>query len=271
MLGDRWIHSLASPYVDSLMKVVYIVALTAVAAAAIAIVVAVARYVLEVQKIFQTSEAKREQSEVEAILAAHAPLSAEDELEMYVQRGELEGTLESFVRKPIKTVGYMIVVGPRGAGKSTLVSNVLSKMGKGVVVVTIDVSSATVPELRALILKAALDQFAPHKESEHAASTPVKDGDLVKLLKAAANAGRNEGRGEGWRPTLAFEITSSGDGTLIKNACTVLKQLSADQPLCHGLSAALPRPSRAQQLVCGGRADGRSCAATLSACRRILA
>jgi hypothetical protein len=152
---------------------------------------------------------------------------------VYVQRDELEETLKSFV-KLNNPYGYMVVVGPRGAGKSTLVSHVLWELGRGVLMVPIRTPSATVPELEELVLTAALKPYAP-SQSWYATSTPLKDGDLAERLQAAAKAGREEGRGEGWLPTLVFEITSSGDGTLIKNACTVLKALAADQPLCHGL------------------------------------
>jgi energy-coupling factor transporter ATP-binding protein EcfA2 len=170
--------------------------------------------------------------EVEAILAARAPPSPADKLNEYVQRKELEKTLESFLRKPIAAGGrYMVVVGPRGAGKSTLASHVLSKMGKAVLVVEIDAPSATVPELKSLVLQGALKQYASHSKSLYATTTPVKDGDLADRLKAAASA-RGE---EGWRPTLALEITSSAGGELIKNACRVLKQLTHDQQLCHGI------------------------------------
>jgi DNA polymerase III delta prime subunit len=186
------------------------------------------------QKTVETSEATREQLEVAAILAAHAPLSAANESQVYVQRDEVEKTLKSFVER-INPYGYMVVVGPRGAGKSTLVSHVLKEMGKGVLVVQVKNQSATVPELKDCVLKAALDQYAPHKESEHATTTPVKDRDLAERLKTAANAGRKEDDKEVWLPTLAFEITSSGDGTLIKNVCTILKEVAADLPLCHGL------------------------------------
>jgi hypothetical protein len=192
----------------------------------------IAGCVLAWRSIVETSESKRAHLEVEAILAASAPPSAADKFDVYVQRDELEETLESFLCKPITSTGsYMVVVGPRGAGKSTLVSHVLSKIGKGVLVVPIDVASATVPELKALVLKEALKQYAPHSRSSYATSTPVEGGDLAQRLEAAAKA-RGE---EGWRPTLALEITSSGDGALIKNSCTVLKQLAHDEPLCHGL------------------------------------
>jgi predicted ArsR family transcriptional regulator len=68
------------------------------------------------QKTFESSEATREQLEVEAILAAYAPSSAADKRQVYVQRDELEKTLKSFVEL-IDPYGYMVVVGPRGAGK----------------------------------------------------------------------------------------------------------------------------------------------------------
>jgi hypothetical protein len=181
--------------------------------------------------IIKTSEFERTRSEVAAILAARAPPSAADKLHVYVERAELERTLESFVLEPITAGGsYMVVVGPRGSGKSTLVSHVLSKMGEGVIVVPID-ASTTVSDLKAHILQEALIQYKPRSRSFYATSTPLEGKHLAERLKAAASA-RGE---EGWRPTLVLEITESGDSALVRSACTLLKGLTHDQPLCHGL------------------------------------
>eukprot|EP00962_Isochrysis_galbana_P050158 scaffold21588_cov135-Isochrysis_galbana.AAC.3 len=189
------------------------------------------------QKTIETSEASREQLEVQAILAARAPFPAADKREVYVQRDTLEETLKSFL-KLIDPRSYMVVVGPRGAGKSTLVSHVLTELGGGVLIVPVEKPSATVSELKELVLKVALEQY-PKTESWYATPTPLKDANLAARLEAAARAGREDGREEGWLPTIVFEITSagdaSGDNTLIRNACTVLKALAADNPLCHGL------------------------------------
>jgi hypothetical protein len=194
-------------------------------------VAAIAGFLLPWRSIVEKSESKRTHLEVDAILAARAPLSAADDFHMYVQGAELENTLESFLREPISAAGsYMVVVGPRVVGKSTLVSHVLKEMGKGVLVVPVKVASATVPDLEALVLRTALKQYEPLKTSFFVTSTPLEGGDLAERLEAAAEA-----RGEkGWRPTLVFEITQSGDSALIRIACTLLKLLTHDKPLCHG-------------------------------------
>jgi hypothetical protein len=69
------------------------------------IVTGIAALILQWRSTVETSESKRTQLEVEAILAASAPRSAADELNVYVQRDELEKTLESFLREPIIATG----------------------------------------------------------------------------------------------------------------------------------------------------------------------
>jgi hypothetical protein len=103
-------------------------------------------------------------------------------------------------------------------------------MGEGVIVVPID-ASTTVSDLKAHILQEALIQYKPQSRSFYATSTPLEGKHLAERLKAAASA-RGE---EGWRPTLVLEITESGNSALVRSACTLLKGLTHDQPLCHGL------------------------------------
>jgi len=199
------------------------------AAAGATLVATIAGLIFQSRSTVETSEFEHMRLEVAAILAARARPSAADKFHVYVERAELEDTLESFLREPI-TAGssYMVVVGPRGSGKSTLVSHVLSKMGEGTLVVPI---KATASDLESLVLRAALKQYEPHSRSVFSTTTPVEGGDLAERLKAAANA-RGE---EGWRPTLVLEITESGNSALVRSACTLLKGLTHDQPLCHGL------------------------------------
>eukprot|EP00962_Isochrysis_galbana_P004338 scaffold1200_cov236-Isochrysis_galbana.AAC.2 len=84
----------------------------------------------------------------------------------------------------------------------------------------------------ALILRAALDQQSmTQSKSVCATCTPVEDGDLARRLEAAA---KRQGE-EGWRPMLVLEIARSGDSELINSACTLLKLITHDQPLCHGI------------------------------------
>jgi hypothetical protein len=202
-------------------------------AAVATIVAAIASFVLPWRSIVEKAESERTRLEVEAILAARAPPSEADELHAYVKRVDLEKKLESFLREPRTTAGsYMVVVGPRGAGKSTLVSHVLSEMGEGVLVVSIKDKTT---DVEALVLRVALDQYKPLRKSVHATSTPLKDGGLAERLKAAADAGCKKRGEKGWRPTLVLEIAQSGDKDLIKNACNLLKLITHDKALCHGI------------------------------------
>jgi hypothetical protein len=187
------------------------------------------------QKKVETSETKRKRLEVEAILAARAPPSLADKLNRYVKRAELEETLLSFVQKPIIPGGsYMVVFGPRGAGKMTLVSHVLKEMDDGVLFVLVTDVSAEQAGLEGFVLNAALNQYEPPKESVHANSTPVKSEALAERLKAAANAHRENGEKD-WRPTLVLEIDQTGGHELINDACRLLKRLTSDMQLCHGI------------------------------------
>mmetsp|Transcript_30578 Transcript_30578/g.97623 ORF Transcript_30578/g.97623 Transcript_30578/m.97623 type:complete len:223 (+) Transcript_30578:1504-2172(+) len=95
------------------------------------------------QKTIETSEIQRKRLEVEAILAARAPPSSADRLNRYMKRSELEETLTAFLQKPITSSGkYLVVFGPRGAGKTTLVSHVLKKMDDGVLFVPVTEKAA---------------------------------------------------------------------------------------------------------------------------------
>jgi hypothetical protein len=222
-------------------------------AAGAAVVVAIAGIILELRSTVETSDSERTRVEVEAILAARAPPSQADKLEVYVKRADLEEELRSFVREPIDNAGsFVIVVGPRGAGKSTLVSHVLHGMGKGTLVVPID-ATVKASDLKNRVLDEALMRYGPQNESYYATSTPVDGKHLAERLEAAANA-RGE---EGWRPTLVLEISQSGDGELIRSACVLLKHITHDRPLCHGILvlsssfavAELPNDRRRQRFL----------------------
>jgi hypothetical protein len=234
--------------------------LAAVGSAGLAAIGAIASIVFpwiarrsDAAKILETSELERARGEVKAILAARVPPPAADKLGVYVPRRELEDELESFVRKPVTAAGkYMVVVGARGAGKSTLVDHVLSKMDGGVLVVPLGEASSMTSDLDALIVQAALKQYKP-RESPYATSKPMEGGYLAERLEAAAKA-----HGEpGWRPTIVLDMNLSGNGPLIRAACARLKVLAHDKPLCHAILvlsssfavAELPRDPRRQQFL----------------------
>jgi hypothetical protein len=195
------------------------------------VLIPLAAFGLNFALVFFRAPIIRAQEEVNAIIAARAPPPVVDGLQTYVRRPELEDALESFLRKPITGGGtYMVVVGARGAGKTTLVKHVLSKVGNGVLLVPIGKVSSTEADLDAHIMQAALDEYAPQVKSPFAFSEPMKPCNLAKRLASAAGA-----RGEGWRPTIVIDMTSSGDSALIKAVCARLKLIAHDEPLCHGI------------------------------------
>ncbi|KAG8456922.1 hypothetical protein KFE25_010453 [Diacronema lutheri] len=218
----------------------------------------------EAAKSLQTSELERARTEVASILASRVPPPAADKLGVYVPRLELENELKSFVRK-LSTAGgmYMVVVGARGAGKSTLVEHVLSEMDGGVLIVPLGEASSTTSDLDALIVQAALKKYKLPTDSPHATSEPIKGGYLAERLEAVAKA-----RGEpGWRPTIVLDMNLSGDGPLIRAACARLKVLAHDKALCHAILllsssfavAELPRdPDRQQFVRVGALSDGEA-------------
>ena len=218
----------------------------------------------EAAKSLQTSELERARTEVASILASRVPPPVADKLGVYVPRLELENELKSFVRK-LSTAGgkYMVVVGARGAGKSTLVEHVLSEMDGGVLIVPLGEASSTTSDLDALIVQAALKKYKLPTDSPHATSEPIKGGYLAERLEAVAKA-----RGEpGWRPTIVLDMNLSGDGPLIRAACARLKVLAHDKALCHAILllsssfavAELPRdPDRQQFVRVGALSDGEA-------------
>lgn len=229
----------------------------------LALLAATAAYValsLQTELTVWNSEAVRARAETTAILAAHAPPPAADDLGEYVPRPELEGALEAFLREPASKAGqYLVVHGASGAGKSTLVSHVLSKKGGGVVVVRAAGTPllAAVSDLDVLVLDKAVKHSAVRRKVTYVPSH-ASAGQLADRLDAAARTYRHDHPDEpGWRPIVVFELDCPADTRLVGSVCTHLKQLAHDKPLCHGILvlrdpaalAALPDDRARQQFL----------------------
>jgi hypothetical protein len=178
-----------------------------------------------------TAESTRERTEVEALLAARVPLPSADEQGVYVGRPELEGVIKAFVREAVSQAGtYLIVVGERGAGKTTVVDHALSQLDSGALVVPLDEMSSMTSDLDALIMRAALKQYNAQAKSSFASSEPLPGGYLAERLAEAKNP-----LGEGKRVTIVLDVQQSSNGPLIRTACARLKKLAHDKPLCHAI------------------------------------
>jgi energy-coupling factor transporter ATP-binding protein EcfA2 len=185
-------------------------------------------------KAYRESDIGRARMETDAILAVRVPPPAADEVNRYVLRRELEAALEAYVKQPFSEAGaYLVLYGPRGAGKSTLVEHVLSESGAGIVVVkTGDAQSA---DLDTLVVDTALEQHRKAQPGTYVLAKALK-GQLYARLAQATQAYRAAHPDEPhWRPTVVFDIDKSGDSKLIASVCTHAKLLAHDKGLCHAI------------------------------------
>jgi hypothetical protein len=246
--GDRFFHRL--PFIS-----------VAKASAAIA---AVLGLLWTVNEAYWASDRGRERTVAAAILDSHTPPPTADEMDVYVPRPELEDALEAFLRAPrCEGDGYMVLVGPRGTGKSILLSHVLSKMGGGVVLTRVGGPAATESgDLDLLVVGTALKQYAQPGWALSSSSPAAMEGRHLRerLVSAARVYHGKHSADEDWRPTVVLDVSHSSDGALIRSACTRLKELTYDEQRCHGvivLSSSYavadlpPDPSRQTFLLVG--------------------
>ena len=221
-------------------------------------------------KAYRESGIGRARMETDAILAARVPPPHADQEREYVPRRELEAALEAYLQQP-SSKAYLVVYGPRGAGKSTLVEHVLSKSGAGIVVVTTgDAQSA---DLDTLVVNTALEQRRVAQPGTYVPAEALK-GPLHVRLAQATQARRAAHPDEPhWRPTVVFDINKSGDSELIPSVCTRAKQLAHDKVLCHVIIvlsssfavAAMPADRGRQKFLHVGSFSREEAAAALDA------
>ena len=185
-----------------------------------------------VLKNYRESDFGRARMETDAILAARMPPPGADNVKEYVSRRELEASLEAYVKQPYSTAGaYLVVYGPRGSGKSTLVAHVLSNCGAGIVVVK--TRDAQTSDLGTLVVDAALKQYRVAQPGTYV-PPEARKGELYERLAQATRAHRAAHPDEPhWRPTVVFDINKSGDSKLIASVCAHAKELANDEGLCH--------------------------------------
>ena len=221
-------------------------------------------------KAYRESGIGRARMETDAILAARVPPPHADQEREYVPRRELEAALEAYLQQP-SSKAYLVVYGPRGAGKSTLVEHVLSKSGAGIVVVTTgDAQSA---DLDTLVVNTALEQRRVAQPGTYVPAEALKR-QLHERLAQATQARRAAHPDEPhWRPTVVFDINKSGDSELIASVCTRAKQLAHDKVLCHVIIvlsssfavAAMPADRGRQKFLHVGSFSREEAAAALDA------
>mmetsp|Transcript_25584 Transcript_25584/g.60090 ORF Transcript_25584/g.60090 Transcript_25584/m.60090 type:complete len:282 (+) Transcript_25584:244-1089(+) len=189
---------------------------------------------LESDKAYRESDFGRARMEMGAILAAHVPPPIADQVNEYVPRRELEAKLEAYLQQPKSKAGaYLVAYGARGAGKSTLVEHVLSKNGKGIVVVK--TGDAQGPDLDTLVVDTALKQHRAAQPAAYVPSEAVK-GQLYERLAQVTQAYREAHPDKpDWRPTVVIDVDKSGDSKLIASVCAHAKQLTHDKGLCHAI------------------------------------
>jgi energy-coupling factor transporter ATP-binding protein EcfA2 len=129
----------------------------------------------------------------------------------FIHRPRIEKKIVDFVSLPFPT-GFMVVVGPRGSGKSTAVQNVLRGNRSKVVYVT---------------LTSDMPRIGDRIKAELPISREVND--LAAYFRPFANT-----KGAA-KPVLVVEVDSQVSGDYVKVQSQELKRLTADLRLVHGI------------------------------------
>jgi len=148
----------------------------------------------------------------ETLRTHRLPSLSEEESNKEVHRPKIRKILKKFVG--IFHACFVVVVGPRGCGKSSAVRAACVNQ-KGVSRVLVS-TLQDIDHLSTLILEG----FGIH-------DTPIKETDLVMILKKAA-----KDQPDGWMPTIIVEVDRNVGPMVAHAAGKILKRLSCDEKCC---------------------------------------
>jgi energy-coupling factor transporter ATP-binding protein EcfA2 len=158
--------------------------------------------------------AKRSQGAVKLL----EQIKVEEETD-YIARKDLEALLNDIVGT-IYDRKYIILVGQKGSGKTTILNHVMNKK-KGIVFIRID-GKTTLENLEQILLQSIHVQIEPW--NEHKAQ--VVFGEICASVRE--NDEKDDKKIK-WVPTVIFEVEGSTSKEIIKELYKTAKQLTCDK------------------------------------------
>jgi hypothetical protein len=143
----------------------------------------------------------------------------------YVARAQIDAELGAFVEHAGERI--VIVIGPRGAGKTTAVAHALEQTD-GVIMLSVTGEHKRDTGIYASLLDNTLGR-TPYSTSA------LSQNQMVGYLKAAASRyGKLHPHAADWKPTLVFELETKAEPATVSLAVQTMKNLVCDRAVCHG-------------------------------------
>lgn len=143
----------------------------------------------------------------------------------YVARAQVDAELGAFVDYPGEFIN--IVVGPRGAGKTTAVAHALEQTD-GVQVLSVTGAYKRDTDIYAALLDGMIGRA-------QSSTSALGQNEMVDYLKAAASRYRKlHPHATDWKPTIVFELESKAQPETVGLAVQTMKNLVCDRAVCYG-------------------------------------
>jgi len=160
------------------------------------------------------------------ICMSRMPVAAADKSGRYVERQGPEQTIRDYLAGSGTKQNYLVVYGPRGAGKSTTVQHcLLDRPG----VVCVSVNENTEPSLARAVMNEAQSPLSPVLKALTASKVQrSNDKDLELMLKAVREQ-------LGRQPTVVLDVARAAPEGTVDKCARFLKELTHDRTACRGI------------------------------------
>ena len=148
-----------------------------------------------------------------------------------IERPTIVERISHVLNSKLRGVGYTVVIGPRGSGKSTAVQ-AAAKNRDGTLSVTVMSDSSVYGVIAEAIRAAEFEAFG--NESLRADGfTITSDAELAQVMRKAAAL--RTPHDPSWIPTLIIEVDRSATDPTVSNVAKMLKRWCVDLRAVHGV------------------------------------